>query len=246
MFDRKKYKHFAKVQIKGRWSIPIVITLIALAINFLFSIPNFVRVLSSEDFWFFLNTQSPSFEDITDIAMEISGSSPFIVSLIQGIVAAILKVATINVYIKMTMSPDPVSFSLFLEGLNNWGRATLAHLWKALWSFLWTILTVPLLSIPGIIKSISYSQILYIVSENKEISIQKALKISMIITRGHKGELFIMYLSFIGWSLLSALTMGIGLIFLTPYMELTYLNAYHAMLQEAVESGRLRLEDLSE
>lgn len=246
MFDRKKYKHFAKVQLKGRWGIPIIITIISLVVSILFVVPNFVKLFQSEDFWYFMNTNDLSLEEMTDFATRVSSSTPYLVSVIQGIVAAILEVAAINVYIKMTMSPEPVTFSAFLEGLNNWGRATLAHLWRALWTFLWMTLTVPLLSIPGIIKSLSYSQMLFIISENKEVPIPKALKISMLITRGHKGEIFIMYLSFIGWLLLAGLTMGVGTIFLEPYMKLTFLNAYHSMLQEAIESGKLRLEDLSE
>ena len=142
----------------------------------------------------------------------------------------------------MTRSPEPVSFSLFIVGLNNWFRATLATLWQFLWVFLWSLLFF----IPGIIKSLEYSMMFYIVAEYKNISVTKAMKISMIITRGHKMDLFVLALSFFGWILLSCLTLGIGLIFLQPYMELTYVNTFHDLLQEAIEKGSLRLEDLDD
>ena len=246
MFDRKKYKKFAKAQLKGRWVIPVIMTVIVLLVDFLFTLPGLIKVTSSDDFWYIMNSPGMSFEDFETLSSIFDSSSSLLVSIIQGIVTAILEIATLNVYLKMTMSPAPVSFSGFLEGLNNWGRSILAYLWRALWTVLWTVLTTPILCIPAIIKSIAYSQMFYIVAENKEISIPKALKISMLITKGHKGELFVMYITFIGWVLLASLTMGIGFIFLTPYMNMTFLNAYHAMLQEAFESGRIQPEDLSE
>lgn len=246
MFDRKKYKKFAKQQLKGRWGIPILMMVITLAVDLLFSLPSLIQVLRSENFWYLVNSTNFTTDDLLAFQESIgSSSASYLITIVQGIVSAIFEIAALNVYIKMTMSPAPVTFSSFLEGLNNWGRATLACLWKGLWSFLWMFLTIPLLGIPGIIKAISYSQTYFIVAENKDISIPKALKVSMLITKGHKGEIFVMYLTFIGWSLLASLTMGIGLIFLTPYMTMSFLNAYHGMLSEALSNGKLLPEDLS-
>jgi uncharacterized membrane protein len=86
----------------------------------------------------------------------------------------------------------------------------------------------------------------YIVAEYKNISVTKAMKISMIITNGHLMDVFILELSFIGWVLLSCLTLGIGFVVLQPYMELTYVNTFHDLLQEAITKGSLRLEDLDD
>ncbi len=55
-----------------------------------------------------------------------------------------------------------------------------------------------------------------------------------------------MYLSFFGWDLLSLFTLGILQFWLLPYKNMTYINAYHALIKEAIESGRLKPEDLSE
>ena len=86
----------------------------------------------------------------------------------------------------------------------------------------------------------------YIIVEYKDVSVTKAMRISMEITKGHKWDIFVMYLSFIGWDILCILTVGIGTLWLTPYKNMTYTNAYHAMLKEAIESGRITPEDLAE
>ena len=142
----------------------------------------------------------------------------------------------------MSRSPEPVTFGVFIEGFNNWARAILGILWESLWIFLWTLLFV----IPGIIKAIAYSQMFYIIVEYKDISVTKAMRISIDITRGHKWDLFVMYLSFIGWDILSALTLGILELWLAPYKNMTYTNAYHALIKEAIEKGIIKPEDLSE
>ena len=39
MFDRKKYKNFAKQQLKGRWGVPIIMSVIIGIITSIFAIP---------------------------------------------------------------------------------------------------------------------------------------------------------------------------------------------------------------
>jgi uncharacterized membrane protein len=175
-------------------------------------------------------------------AAESVRSTSFITNIVSIIVSSIMEVAAIGVYIKMSRSPEPVKFSDFIEGFNNWARATLGILWQTLWTLLWTLLFI----IPGIIKGIAYSQMFYIIAEYKDVSVTKALRISIEITKGHKWDLFVMYLSFLGWAILSAFTLGILNLWLTPYMNMTYVNAYHALMKEALESGRIKPEDLSE
>lgn len=239
MFDRKKYKSFAKQQLQGRWGIPILITVIITIITSIFAIPDMIRTISESS-----NVMASENIDQYILAMsELSSSNTsFISTIIQAIVAGILSLASLNVYIQMTRSPEPVSFSLFIEGLNNWFKATLATLWQFIWLFLWSLLFI----IPGVIKSIEYSMMFYIIAEYKNISVTKAMKISMIITKGHKMDIFLLELSFIGWVLLSCLTLGLGLIILEPYVELTHVNTFHDLLQEAIEKGSLRLEDLDD
>ena len=237
MFERKKYKNFAKTQLSGRWGVPILVTLFVTIIIRIFGIPDMMQLYKSGYFSALIRLDWPGVA-----AASQSANTSLLATLIQTIVDAILSVASINVYIKMSRSPEPVSFSDFIEGFNNWARAILSVLWQLLWVTLWTLLFI----IPGIIKAIAYSQMFYIIVEYKNVSITKAMRISMEITKGHKWDLFVMYLSFLGWDLLSIMTVGILQLWLLPYKNMTYINAYHSLVKEAIESGRLKPEDFTE
>ncbi len=237
MFERKKYKSFAKTQLSGRWGTPILVTIFVAIIMNIFSLPDLLQLSRSGYFYaLFTGDLNAAYNAVQNV----HGS--FITTLIQSIVSAILEVATINLYLKMSRSPEPVNFGDFIEGFNNWARAILGILWQILWVFLWTLLLI----IPGIIKAIAYSQMFYLLVEYKELSVTKAMRISIEITRGHKWDLFVMYLSFIGWDILAVLTLGILELWLSPYKNMTYTNAYHALIKEALETGRIKPEDLSE
>ena len=238
MFERKKYKNFAKKQLSGRWGVPILVTLFVFVVSSIFSIPDILQLSRSGYFAAIWNNDSLAALD----ALNSAKSTSFITSIVSMIISAILEVATIGVYIKMSRSPEPVAFSDFIEGFNNWARATLGALWQYLWVFLWTLLFI----IPGIIKTIAYSQMYYIIAEYKDVSVTKAMRISIEITKGHKWDLFVMYLSFLGWEILAAFTLGILNLWLLPYINMTYINAYHALMKEAIESGRIKPEDLTE
>ena len=237
MFERKKYKSFAKTQLSGRWGIPILVTIFVTIITRIFSLPDILKLYRDG---YFAAAFAGDIQAFTRIAA--NSDSSVITSLIQSIVGAILEVAAINVYLKMSRSPEPVSFSDFLEGFNNWARATLAILWQMLWTFLWMFVFI----IPGFIKAVAYSQTFYIVAEFKDVSVSKAMRISIEITKGRKWDLFVMYLSFLGWDLLSFFTCGLLELWLSPYKNMTYVNAYHSLMKEALESGRIRPEDLTE
>lgn len=243
MFERKKYKDFAKKQLKGRWGVPILMSLIVCLFTFLISFKSFYL----PDFYVYVSefmNGSISYGEFIEAFNGLSVQSPvsFIFDIFTNIISGILSVACISVYLKMSRSPEKVGFSSFIQGFNLWFKAILATLWNFLWTFLWSLLFI----IPGFVKSIAYSQMYYLIVEYPELSVTKAMKISMLITKGHKADLFVMYLSFLGWLILAAIPAGLGMIVLSPYMDMTFVNAYHALLKEAVETGKLKPEDLSE
>jgi len=73
----------------------------------------------------------------------------------------------------------------------------------------------------------------YILNDNPGMSAMAALNQSKEMMEGHKGKLFLLGLSFIGWWILCILTLGIGFLWLTPYVELTMANFY-----EELKAGR--------
>lgn len=242
MYNRRKYKDFALKQLKGRWGVPVVMSIITGLIMLIFNAPEYIKMMKTEAFHTLWNADFMTFGEMFTAINEMTDSaSSTLTSIIQIVVDGILSLAAINVYLKMSRSPEPVSFSNFIDGLNNWWRGTLAALWQFLWVTLWSMLFF----IPGIIKAIAYSQTMFIVGEYEDISITKAMRISITITQGHKGDLFMTYLSFLGWAILAAIPAGIGFIFLEPYYKMTMTNAYHALLKEALETGKIRPEDLA-
>lgn len=76
-----------------------------------------------------------------------------------------------------------------------------------------------LLLIPGIVKSYSYAMTSYILADNPALSPSEAIRQSELIMKGNKMRLFCLHFSFLLWSLLSVMTLGIGFLWLTPYMN---------------------------
>ena len=89
-----------------------------------------------------------------------------------------------------------------------------------------------ILIVPGIIAALMFSQVEYILKDDKEISAADALMKSMKMMDGHKMELFWLILSFIGWFLLCLVTLGIGFLFLAPYFNTTMAHYYEDLKAE--------------
>ena len=99
---------------------------------------------------------------------------------------------------------------------------------RDLYTGLWTLLFI----IPGIIKSYSYCMSFYILADHPEITVREAMNESKRMTQGHKMDLFILQLSFIGWGILATLTFGIGYFWLIPYMQVTMANTYKKLANQ--------------
>ena len=84
-----------------------------------------------------------------------------------------------------------------------------------LFTFLWALLLI----IPGIMKAFSYALTPYIIMDEPELTARQAITRSCEIMEGRRWKLFCLYLSFIGWGILSLLTFGIGFLWLVPYMN---------------------------
>ena len=76
----------------------------------------------------------------------------------------------------------------------------------------------------------------YIVAENDNISSQDAIKESIRIMDGHKMDLFILELSFLGWMILTVLSCGIVGIYVYPYYQATITNFYNSIKDKHVET----------
>lgn len=127
----------------------------------------------------------------------------------------------------------PVSelFSAFRTNYTNTATVMFMH---DLYIFLWSLLFV----IPGIIKSFSYFMVPYLLAENPDMDGDRALQLSSDMMVGHKMELFVLQLSFIGWQILSMITFNIvGILYVAPYYTATMAEFYVAVRSEAFARG---------
>ena len=83
-----------------------------------------------------------------------------------------------------------------------------------------------------IVQSIPMVMTDFILKDDKEISAIDAMKKSWAMTDGHKADLIWLFLSFLGWMILSFFTLGIGFLFLYPYMQSALAHAYEDLKQD--------------
>jgi len=99
--------------------------------------------------------------------------------------------------------------------------------------------------IPLIIKMLQYSMTSFILACNPNVTATNALKLSIRMTKGHKGEIFMMGLSFLGWWLLSSLTLHIlGILYVFPYTCTSFAGLFVEMRNKAVATGAIHPAEL--
>ena len=109
----------------------------------------------------------------------------------------------------------PLSLDTLFAYVSDWKRTALANLWQTIYILLWSCLFI----VPGIVASYSYAMTGYILAENPNMVPSEAIERSKEMMEGNRWRLFCLQFSFIGWSLLCTLTLGIGNLWLTPYRQ---------------------------
>lgn len=169
---------------------------------------------------------------ITLVAVLIEGACsciPVVGSLADVIILApAFSLAIYCIYLNMANGVAPKLADLFGKFNQFWGSFKVMFL-TGLFTMLWSMLFV----IPGIIKGFSYSMAMFIYAENPEIGAREAINRSKAMMNGHKMELFVLNLSFIGWHLLGTITLGIAYIWIVPYIQATTINFYNKLKNAA-------------
>jgi uncharacterized membrane protein len=167
------------------------------------------------------------------IASSVLGIIPGIGGIFSILITAPLAIGLLITYINFVKSNSELEVGDLFKGFNIYGKSLGITLWYALWVILWFLLLI----IPGFIKALAYSQSMYIIADNPNVKVRTALKISIKMTFGYKWEIFVMGLSFIGWALLCVLSLGIGFLWLTPYMNTTYTNMFYKLKEISLQRG---------
>lgn len=199
--DNGLLKEDAKSKLSGNWPKAALVTFIIWLITDAFTQEKFVEFSSS--------------------GSTIVNPGSGIFGLVSLIVAGPLAIGVVYFYMKIESGNDP-NVTLIFDGFQDFQRGFIYHVVSTIFIILWTLLLV----IPGIIAAIRYSMGYYIMVENPDVTAMEALRESSELMKGHKMDFFIFVLSFFGWLLLSALTLGIGFLFLVPYYQMSKLNFY--------------------
>ena len=161
---------------------------------------------------------------IISILTGIAAVIPGVGSIAALAVSAPLEIGLITIFAKLKCGYPPKVEELF-KHFDCFAQALLLYILIALFTALWTLLFI----IPGIVASLSYSMAPYILAENKNLTAMEALNMSKQIMNGHKADLFVLYLSFIGWGILVSITCGLAGIYVFPYVEATIYNFYDSI-----------------
>lgn len=118
----------------------------------------------------------------------------------------------------------------FVGFSENFGHSAMLGFLQVLLTFLWSLLLI----VPGLVKSYSYAMCFYIQQEknNKGIEPIDCITQSRQMMDGHKWQLFCLDLSFLGWYIVGALCLGIGIFFVAPYHQTARANFYEALKAE--------------
>ena len=159
--------------------------------------------------------------------MIISGAASGVPILgVLGVIAIMgpMTVGLSLCFLKLSRSVKPEVGDLF-SGFGDFLNGFVLYLLNEIFTFLWSLLFI----VPGIVKSLSYSMSYYVLAENPGMDQDAARRRSMELMEGNKWRLFCLRFSFIGWLLLSALTAGLLLIMVVPYMQAADAEFYRSL-----------------
>lgn len=148
-------------------------------------------------------------------------------------VLAPFKVNTQQYFKQASQGEADLNYLLYAFKKGRYLSVVAAMFWSALLNFLWFLLFI----IPGIVKTYAYSMVPFILGDNPTIGRKRAVQLSNQMTRGYKWRMFVLDLSFIGWFLLGALALGVGVLFVLPYYNTTKAELYLFLRQQALHDG---------
>ena len=244
MKTNQEFKNAAIDALRGNWAKAVVATLIYVLILSFITGPTVysttqvqkqltdLAATSPTGYQAAALITSPEFIALQKTASRTSGIS----TLLQFLLVLPLSLGFLNAFRKLLVAGDT-------EILSNTFRIGFGNYWHKVWGmllmhimiFLWTLLLI----IPGIIKWFSYAMTPFILEENPELGASDAIHRSRMMMRGHKFDLFYLYLSFIGWFILCIFTAGIGFLWLGPYVDTALAAFYEEVKADYALNGGL-------
>ena len=210
----KELRAIARQNLQGNWGISVGVALVAALLG------GMVTGSGNISFQFNENTVRnlpPVFWGFLLPFVSVVG----LLGLAMFIIGGVVELGYAKFLLKQHDKKELVFADLFSQ-FERFGTGFAQRFLRTLYTALWTLLFV----VPGIIKSLSYAMTPFILEDHPELTASEAINRSKKLMDGHKMDLFILSLTFIGWEILSGLTFGIGFLFLNPYRNAAYAAFY--------------------
>ena len=249
MKTNTEYKNAALAALKGNWAKAVLATVVYIAIMFFAIGPNVIYSAKMQAYRMEnMPTASGSLSAVLNSALALAQDPEYmalsqkasgwnaVYLLILVFVVWPLSVGFSNAFLRLlTGGENDILGNTYKIATKNYWHKMWGMLLMRIFIYLWSLLFI----IPGIVKVFSYAMTPYILEENPELSANDAIDRSRAMMRGHKFDLFWLWLSFIGWAFLSICTLGIGLFWLAPYQETAVAAFYEDVKADYEKNGGL-------
>ena len=117
--------------------------------------------------------------------------------------------------------------SQVFSGFKIFWKCFAANFMMIVFILLWTLLLI----VPGIMAIFSYSMTFFVIADNHKIGPIDAISQSKKIMYGHRWKLFCLGWRFFWWNLLCLLSLGVGYLWLIPYIGTSFACFYDDIKQ---------------
>lgn len=216
----KEYKSQALAALKGRWAQAVLATFVIL-------------VLSELTYVLMWGFERLSVSNIVDkgawVLPMLTGVMFLIILSYMLFLMLPMAVGMINSFNRLYADYDGcVLANMRKLAFSDCGRSIAGMLMMSVIASLYSLLLI----VPGMIASLALFLVPYLIKDNPELSLTDTMRLSRRMMDGHKMQLFRLQLSFIGWIFLNILTLGIGSLWLMPYIVTTFAAFYQDVKAE--------------
>lgn len=227
-YNRVELKARARESMRNSAVSPYITALIYCAVMYIISLLS-ARLMRVDGLTLAQLLGSGTFLENPDVAVRwyISvrpGIFAYVIDLLLNFMIWLLYAGFVVFVLRMIRQQQNSLWNL-MDGFQNFLKIIGLNILTGIFTALWSLLFI----IPGIIAAYRYRQALYLLLDHPEMGIMECIRESKRLMVGHKAELFILDLSFIGWALLSIIPFVS--VYTLPYTESTY-ALYYSMLRE--------------
>lgn len=219
--DAKLIRARARESLTGIWGPAIAVAAVACLLG---------GLMIGSQFFPQLDAQSESLEALRNLEFDrihVRTGNIHAVGLVGFILGGVIQLGYAR-YLLKQYDRMPTEFSELFSQFHRFGQGFAQKFLRSLYVFLWSLLFV----IPGIVKAYSYAMTPFLMADHPDMRAQDAIRASMELMDGHKGELFWLRLTFLGWDLLAALTLNIGHLVLNPYRNAAEAAFYRQLVSQ--------------